>query len=236
MCWNVRFFFPYALVLHFVLEAYKFGWAAYVVFFYPAVRPNLRLQLTLGLDYWTDDSSPVPHPALREAADLLLPGTVAAGSPSHRRSVARVHRPGRPPGQLRRGAARLLLCRCGGRCLAMNGGIPGFRTLSISPSRSSLFLSIRSGCRFFGFPFLRSGVAALILARSDLVLRRQCSGVEGRGRRRRALLRPLRLPRPLPRPRTVLPGKSPLPCPYRLCVVKLVVKIVAGPANILFPD
>ena len=91
------------------------------------------------------------------------------------------------------------------RLPAMNGGLPGFRT----PSSSLILIfppsfSIRSGCR----------ATASILPRSDLVLRRQCAGIEGRGRRLRALLRPLRLPRPLPRPRPFLPGKSPL----RFCI------------------
>jgi hypothetical protein len=45
----------------------------------------------------------------------------------------------------------------------------------------------------------------------DLVSRRQCAGVESRGRRRCALLRHTLLSWPVPRPRPVLPGKFPPP-------------------------
>ena len=84
-----------------------------------------------------------------------------------------------------------------------------------SPLDPPVLLLFRKKNRF-DFPYLCSSVTASILARFDLVLRRQCASVEGRGRRRSSLLRPLRLPRSLPQPRPVLPGKSPLPSPMHV--------------------
>ena len=97
---------------------------------------------------------------------------------------------------------------------AMNGGLPGFRTPPHLSNLPSPIFSLKK--ILFDFPYLCSSVTSSILARFDLVLRRQCAGVEGRGRRRSSLLHPLRLPRPLPRPRPVLPGKAPLPSPMHV--------------------
>ena len=122
--------------------------------------------------------------------------------------LARFHRPDRASSGVE------LLASSAAPGPAMNGGLPGFRTPPHLSNLPSPIFSLKK--ILFDFPYLCSSVTSSILARFDLVLRRQCAGVEGRGRRRSSLLHPLRLPRPLPRPRPVLPGKAPLPSPMHV--------------------
>jgi hypothetical protein len=165
-------------------------------FFFVKSRPNKTCILCVrrGLQ-WTD-SSPLSC-ASRSCCSL------AAGRPA--RTVARVHQPDRASSGTEPLAASATAVTGDERRAPW---IP----YALSLLHSHIFLLHFDSKRLpFRLPFsLCSPCYASILPRSDLVLRRQCAGIKGRGRRRRALLRPLRLPRPLPGPRPVLPGKSPL--------------------------